>query len=51
VVEAIPLRPASNEEFIEAAVAGARRARFEPGELGGRAVPVRAYLAVSFVVE
>lgn len=50
VVEALAV-PSAPEEFVEAALAGVRRTRFEPGELGGRAVPVRAYLAVHFVIE
>jgi protein TonB len=51
VAEALPVPGASEEEFVEAALAGVRKARFRPGELGGRAVPVRAYLAVHFVIE
>jgi protein TonB len=51
VAEALPVPGATDEEFVEAALAGVRKARFRPGELGGRAVPVRAYLAVHFVIE
>jgi len=50
VVEALPLTDAA-PDFIDAAAAALRGARFAPGEIGGAPVRARAYFAVSFDLE